>query len=114
MDKMFNSDFEIIVTENAVKQFLKIMDESRIPHNYGVRIDVLGSKHSGFTYRLGFDFPPKEDDSVIQFYGLDFLIDADSMPSFNGTKLDFAVDENGSVFVFNNPNANNKCSCHEN
>ena len=46
---------EITITEKAVKEIRKIMDENKIAGEFGLRIGVKGGGCSGLTYSLGFD-----------------------------------------------------------
>lgn len=105
---------EIILTDKAVKQALKIMEENNLsPDEYGLRIGVQGGGCSGMTYKLGFDAEKKEGDSIIEKDGLKLYVDGKSLFYLTGTTLDFSDGLNGKGFVFNNPNAAKTCGCGE-
>lgn len=106
------SDLSINISNKAIRQFQNIMNENGIPEGYSLRITVEGDKHSGISYRLGFDSTPKDSDILIAFTGLNIVVDPESASLLPGTTIDF--DEEGCCggFVFNNPNAQNKCSCN--
>lgn len=113
MNSKVETGFEIKITESAIKQFLKIMTENNIPENHSLRITMVGDKHSGVTYQLGFDSQSKDTDTVISYPELKLLIDSESIPSLTGTLIDFNEEGCCGGFVFNNPNIANKCSCHD-
>lgn len=112
MNNKFEPGFEIIITDKAVKQFKQIKKDNGISDEHALRITVVGNKQSGFTYQLGFDSQPKDTDAVITYPELKFLIDSESIPLLSGSLIDFNDEGCCGGFVFNNPNVNNKCSCH--
>lgn len=112
MDKKVETGFEIRITEKAIGQILSLMRDNEIPAEFALRITVSGSKHEGFSYRLGFDSQPKDSDTVITYPELKLFIDSESLPCLSGTEIDYNEDGCCGGFVFANPNALNKCSCH--
>jgi iron-sulfur cluster assembly protein len=106
-----NNTAEITVTEKAQKEIKKIMDENKIPENYGLRVGVKGGGCSGLTYQLGFDAENKEGDTIINSDLVKLYVDGKSLFYLSGTELDFSDGLNGKGFVFNNPNAKKTCGC---
>jgi iron-sulfur cluster assembly protein len=104
---------EITITEKAVSEIKKIMDENKIPSEFGLRIGVKGGGCSGFTYSLGFDPQSRDGDTIIQFDGIKLFVDGKSLFYLTGTQLDYSNGLNGKGFVFNNPNATKTCGCGE-
>ncbi len=104
---------EISVTDKAVKEIKKIMDENKIASEFGLRIGVKGGGCSGFTYTIGFDPETREGDSIIEQDGVKLFIDGKSLFYLSGTQLDFSDGLNGKGFIFNNPNATKSCGCGE-
>ncbi len=102
---------DIIITEKAVKEVKRIMEENEIPAEYGLRVGVKGGGCSGFTYTLGFDATPAEADTVIVVNDVKLFVDGKSLFYLSGTELDFSDGLNGKGFVFNNPNATKTCGC---
>ncbi len=102
---------EITLTPKAVAQVLKIKSENSIPETHSLRIGVKGGGCSGFTYVLGFDEHPKENDKVMESEGIRVFIDPKSLFYLSGTVLDFSDGLNGKGFVFNNPQASRTCGC---
>ncbi len=113
MNNNVETGFEIKITDSAVKQFLQIMKDNGIPEDYALRITLSGNKHSGISYQIGFDSQLKDTDTVITYPELKFLFDSESLPTLTGTLIDFKEDGCCGGFVFNNPNAVNKCGCHD-
>lgn len=104
---------EISITSKAAKEIKRIMEENKIPENYGLRVGVKGGGCSGLTYSLGFDETLKENDTLIEANGVKLFVDGKSLFYLMGTELDFSDGLNGRGFVFNNPNAKKTCGCGE-
>jgi iron-sulfur cluster assembly protein len=102
---------EISLTPKAVAQVLKIKSENNIPETHALRIGVKGGGCSGFTYALGFDEHPKENDKIMETEGIRVFVDPKSLFYLSGTVLDFSDGLNGKGFVFNNPQASRTCGC---
>jgi len=101
----------ITITEKAVLEVKKIMEQNKIPEDYGLRVGVKGGGCSGLSYTLGFDSQKREGDKEIMLNTVKLFIDAKSMFYLMGTELDFTDGLNGRGFTFNNPNAAKTCGC---
>ncbi len=104
---------EIKITEKAVSEVKKIMQENNVPESYGLRVGVKGGGCSGLTYTMGFDEKEKEGDMIIEQNSVKLFVDGKSLFYLSGTELDFTDGLNGKGFVFNNPNAKKTCGCGE-
>jgi iron-sulfur cluster assembly protein len=104
-------DNEISLTEKAISEVKKIMEQNKIPDTYGLRVGVKGGGCSGLSYSLGFDGESHESDKIISKEGVRIFIDPKSLFYLSGTQLDFTDGLNGRGFVFNNPNATKTCGC---
>ena len=105
---------EVTITDKAVSQAKKIMEENNLsPDEYGLRVGVKGGGCSGLTYKLGFDAEKKDGDTIIEKNGLKLFVDAKSLFYLTGCELDFSDGLNGKGFLFNNPNATKTCGCGE-
>jgi iron-sulfur cluster assembly protein len=102
---------EISLTPKAVVEVRRLMASNNIPESHGLRVSVKGGGCSGFSYVLGFDDVPKENDVVLQSEGLRVFVDPKSMFHISGTVLDYSDGLNGKGFVFNNPKAARTCGC---
>lgn len=112
MNEIIN-EAEIKITLKAAKEIRRIMDENKVPKDYGLRVGVRGGGCSGLTYSLGFDAESREGDTVITQEGIKLLVDGKSLFYLMGTELDFSDGLNGKGFIFNNPNATKTCGCGE-
>lgn len=104
---------EINVTDKAAKEIKKIMEENKIPADFGLRVGVKGGGCSGLTYTLGFDGETREGDMLVELKNVKLIIDGKSLFYLSGTELDFSDGLNGKGFIFNNPNAAKSCGCGE-
>jgi iron-sulfur cluster assembly protein len=102
---------EIALTPKAAAQVKKVKSENNIPETHALRLGVKGGGCSGFTYVLGFDEHPKENDKIMESEGIRVFIDPKSLFYLSGTVLDFSDGLNGKGFVFNNPQASKTCGC---
>lgn len=102
---------EVNVTEKAVKEMKKIMEENKIPSEYGLRVGIKGGGCSGLSYTLGFDPEERAGDTVIEKDGVKIFIDMKSNLYLSGTEIDYTDGLTGKGFVFNNPNAVKTCGC---
>lgn len=110
-DLQIQSDIKI--TAKASREIKRIMEENKIPSDFGLRVGVKGGGCSGLTYTLGFDGDMREGDTIIENDGVKLLVDGKSLFYLTGTELDFSDGLNGRGFVFNNPNATKTCGCGE-
>lgn len=102
---------EIRLTDKAVEQVRRLMEQNNIPESHGLRVSVKGGGCSGLSYVLGFDETPGEKDMVLDAQGVRVFVDPKSLFYLSGTVLDFSDGLNGKGFVFNNPQAARTCGC---
>ncbi len=69
-----------------------------------LRIAVSGGGCSGNQYMLGFD-EQKTEDVKFDSNRIIVIVDSGALPMVKDLELDYTDDTQGSVFVFNNPNA---------
>lgn len=102
----------ITMTDKAVKELRRIMENDPTAKSAAVRVMVVGGGCSGMSYKLGFENqPPAANDKVFEKDGVKVLIDPKSLLYLSGTELDFSDGLNGTGFTFNNPNAKRTCGC---
>ncbi|MFD3448808.1 HesB/IscA family protein [Microbacteriaceae bacterium 4G12] len=100
----------IHVTEQAAYQIQEMLKEAEEGEQY-VRFGVKGGGCSGLSYGLGFEKEAAEDDTVLEFHGVKFLIDKESAPIVKGVKIDYKQSMLGGGFTIDNPNAIASCGC---
>ena len=100
----------VILTEGAITQLKRIMQEQKVTDGYGLRIGVKGGGCSGFTYILGFDIM-KEKDQVFEVSGLKVFMEKSHGIYLLGMEIDWVDGLNNRGFTFTNPNATSSCGC---
>lgn len=100
----------VTLTEGAISQLKKIMDEQHVPAGHGLRIGVKGGGCSGFSYVLGFD-SKQEGDDVYEIGGMEVFMQKSHAIYLLGMEIDFIDGLNNRGFSFNNPNATSTCGC---
>jgi iron-sulfur cluster assembly accessory protein len=98
------------ITEAAAEKAKAAMQREGLS-NAALRVSVVGGGCSGFQYNLGFDTQQKDDDTVIEQFGLRMLVDEVSLPYLRGTIIDYVSGLHGAGFKFVNPNASRTCGC---
>ena len=101
------------LTERAVKEVRRIVEEQNLPDSTFLRVGVKGGGCSGFSYTLGFDDALAETDQVSEVNGVRVACDPKSFLYLNGTEVDFEENLMGRGFKFGNPNAAKSCGCGE-
>jgi iron-sulfur cluster assembly protein len=103
----------IILTDRAVKELHRILQEQKLPEVTALRVGVKGGGCSGFSYTLGFDDQISETDQLTEVDGVRVVCDPKSFLYLNGTQIDFEDTLMGRGFKFGNPNASKTCGCGE-
>jgi len=95
----------LTVTPDAHAQINEILLDENSKY---IRAFIQGGGCSGFQYGFTMEDDKNEDDFVIG----NLIIDAMSMPYFDGATIDYKTDKlQGSQFVILNPNAKTTCGC---
>jgi iron-sulfur cluster assembly protein len=103
----------ITITERAVREVKRIVEEQKLPEATALRVGVKGGGCSGFSYTLGFDDQTSETDQTYEIGGVRIVCDPKSFLYLNGTQIDFEDTLMGRGFKFGNPNAAKTCGCGE-
>lgn len=77
----------------------------------GLRIQVETGGCAGYKYMMGLVREPEPEDAIVTVQDVSVFIDSASQPLLAGTTIDFVVALEGSGFTFENPNAEQSCSC---
>ena len=103
----------ITLTERAVKELRRIVQEQDLPESTVLRVGVKGGGCSGFSYSVGFDDTIHDADQVSEVEGFRVVCDPKSFLYLNNTQVDFEESLMGRGFKFGNPNATKTCGCGE-
>jgi len=100
----------IEVTEKAARKARSLAEKDGRP-DACLRVRVVAGGCSGFSYELGFEDTPAEDDSIVEVAGFKVLIDPTSAPIVQGSTLDFNDSMMGGGLKMHNPQAVYECAC---
>ncbi|MBI0577560.1 iron-sulfur cluster assembly accessory protein [Neobacillus cucumis] len=100
----------VILTEAAAMQIKDMMKQNE-EEGALLRVGVKGGGCSGLSYGMGFDHEVKEDDLQFELHGIQILVDKESAPILQGTKIDYKQSMMGGGFTIENPNAIASCGC---
>src|SRR5258705_7926726 len=101
----------ITLTENAANHIRTQLAQRG--KGLGLRIGVKKVGCSGFAYTFDFADEVRADDSAFEAHDATVVVNADSLPFLNGTRIDFVKDGLKQMFTFDNPNVDNTCGCGE-
>lgn len=93
----------ITITEKAVgavKDYLK----SEQKEDFGLRIVAQDGCCSGMKYGFFLAQESSDDDTVLEYDGVNFYVDPNSGTLLAGSKVDFMSGEHGEGFYIENPN----------
>ena len=100
----------VTLTEGALIELKKLIDQQEIGDDFGLRIGVEGGGCSGMSYLLGFD-QKKEGDTEFSIQGIRVLMNKSHGLYLAGIEIDFKNGLEARGFTFNNPNASSTCGC---
>ncbi len=99
----------INVTPKAVERIRTLLAAN--PPAGGLRLGLVGGGCSGLSYKFKIEPGPRSDDQVFEFDGVRVFVDPKSYTHLEGLTLDYKESLMESQFVFENPNAQQTCSC---
>jgi iron-sulfur cluster assembly protein len=100
----------ITVTGKAARKARSLAEREGTPEAC-LRVRVVAGGCSGFSYELGFEPEPADDDEVIEVEGFRVLVDPRSAPILEGSTLDFNDAMLGGGLKMHNPQAVHECAC---
>ncbi len=94
------------VSPSALQKVLGIRDEEDEPETLGLRIDIIGTRGTEYTYDLAFEVlaEAEEGDDVTDIGGLMVWVPADSIDKLRGSVLDLPSASGQAGLVIRNPN----------
>ena len=78
-----------------------------------LRLGVRKTGCSGWAYEVSIALDLDDDDQVFEDKGVKIVIDQDSLPFLQGSRIDFTTSGLNRTFQFDNPNATDECGCGE-
>ena len=76
-----------------------------------LRVAVEPGGCSGLIYQLFFDEQLEEVDAVVEYNGVEVVVDQMSVPYLDGASIDFEDSIQKQGFTIDNPNAAGSCAC---
>ncbi|WP_022884034.1 HesB/IscA family protein [Glaciibacter superstes] len=76
-----------------------------------LRVAVQPGGCSGLIYQLYFDERALDGDAVVDFDGVEVVVDKMSVPYLDGASIDFEDTIQKQGFTIDNPNAGGSCAC---
>ncbi|MFO7690810.1 MAG: iron-sulfur cluster insertion protein ErpA [Cryobacterium sp.] len=76
-----------------------------------LRVAVQPGGCSGLIYQLYFDERVLEGDALVDFDGVEVVVDKMSVPYLEGAKINFEDTIQKQGFTIDNPNAGSSCAC---
>lgn len=101
----------ITLTESAINRVRDMMNKRE--SGVGLRIGVVKSGCSGYSYALDYADEVGEADVVIEQGDVKVVVNEDAVPMLDGMELDFVKEGLNQSFKFRNPNVTSECGCGE-
>ncbi|TFD33285.1 iron-sulfur cluster insertion protein ErpA [Cryobacterium cryoconiti] len=76
-----------------------------------LRVAVQPGGCSGLIYQLYFDERVLDGDALVDFDGVEVIVDKMSVPYLDGASIDFEDTIQKQGFTIDNPNAGGSCAC---
>jgi iron-sulfur cluster assembly protein len=110
MKKILKNNIPITFTNYAIDEIKKLYLEGGYSSDFGLRLGVKGGGCSGFSYIFEFD-SRKENDIMFVVEGVSIYIDISQELYLYNCQIDYKDGLENRGFIFNNPNALEKCGC---
>ncbi|MBT3942550.1 MAG: iron-sulfur cluster assembly accessory protein, partial [Chloroflexi bacterium] len=93
----------LTVSEAASSKFKEVLAEQDADEGL-IRISLAPGQSGGVEYILGLEEAPEENDTLVEYFGVKIVIDAESSPLLQGSSIDYVDGLQRSGFVISNPN----------
>ena len=93
----------LTVSEAASSKFKEVLAEQDADDGL-IRISLAPGQTGGVEYILGLEEAPEENDTLVEYFGVKIVVDAESTPLLQGSSIDYVDGLQRSGFVINNPN----------
>lgn len=110
MSETLKEVHNVTLSERAVEKVRSLLgQEGR--DDLRLRVAVQPGGCSGLIYQLFFDERLMEEDLVVDFDGVELVVDRMSSPYLDGASVDFEDTIQKQGFTIDNPNAEGSCAC---
>ena len=99
----------ITLTENAAKHIQQQLEKRG--RGLAFRVGIKKTGCSGFSYTFDYADEIKSGDLLFESHKTKIVVDTNSLPYLDGSRIDFAKEGLNSSFKFINPNIDNTCGC---
>jgi iron-sulfur cluster assembly accessory protein len=100
----------VVLTDVAAEKVMSLLQQEG-RDDLRLRIGVQPGGCSGLIYQLYFDERTLDGDLVVDFGGVEVVVDRMSAPYLQGASIDFADTIEKQGFTIDNPNAGSSCAC---
>ena len=101
-------EYILEITDEAI---LKLLEKKEKEHFNYIRLGITGGGCAGFEYIFDSVNDKDDNDIVVDFGKLEFVVDKVSLPYINGMTLDYVKEGLNEVFKFINPKEQSSCGC---
>ena len=96
------------ITDEAI---VKLLEKKEKEHFNYIRLGITGGGCAGFEYIFDSVSDKDDNDIVVDFGKLQFVVDRVSLPYINGMTLDYVKEGLNEVFKLINPKEQSSCGC---
>jgi iron-sulfur cluster assembly protein len=100
----------ITLTESAAR---RVRDFLAREGGFALRLGVRKTGCSGWAYVVSLAPGVELTDHLFEDQGVKVVVDGESLPYLDGSRIDFVSDGLNRTFHFDNPNATEECGCGE-
>jgi iron-sulfur cluster assembly accessory protein len=100
----------VVLTDGAAAKVKSLLDQEG-RDDLALRVAVQPGGCSGLRYKLFFDERQLDGDQVMDFSGVNVVVDRMSAPYLGGATIDFVDTIEQQGFTIDNPNATGSCAC---
>lgn len=105
-----DDEHAVLLTKRAAEKTRNLLEiEGRT--DLRLRVQVSPGGCSGLIYGLNFDDRVLDGDAIMDFDGLEVIVDKMSSPYLAGAVIDFEDTIAKQGFAIDNPNAGGSCAC---
>lgn len=110
MNEAVIKETPVKLTEGAIAEIKRLMNEPGHDASQYLRIGVKGGGCSGMSYLLGFD-QKEADDQEYEMAGIPVVVKPSHAIYLLGIEVDYQSGLSARGFTFKNPNASSTCGC---